>query len=133
MKSAVEHGLALLEKARGDFYVLERLASDSDAPVWILGFHAQQAVEKALKAVLSCHGTSFPHTHNLVMLLELLRRDGHSRPPDGDDLATLIPFGVALRYEAALEDEILPLERTWALHAARRTLEWAEGWLAHKE
>ena len=33
-------------------------------------FHAQQAAEKAIKAVLVAQGTSVPRTHNLKTLLE---------------------------------------------------------------
>lgn|GEM_PF-220556 len=65
----------------------------------MLGFHAQQAVEKALKAVLSGAGQAYPRTHNLVMLLELLRTVEIEAPPDADSFAHLTPYGVVLRYE----------------------------------
>ena len=38
--------------------MLRRLAQDPNSPTWGLGFHAQQAVEKALKAVLTQRGWS---------------------------------------------------------------------------
>ena len=95
------HELAriLLEKAKGDQYVAERLVDDMDAPTWTFGFHAQQAVEKALKAVLSAHTVDYPRTHNLAMLLELLRQKDLTEPPDADDLPSLTPFGTVSRYE----------------------------------
>lgn len=31
----------------------------------VLGFHTQQAVEKALKAVLAVNGVEFPYSHDL--------------------------------------------------------------------
>ena len=34
-------------------------------------FHAQQAAEKYLKALLQTRGVAFPRTHNLIELLEL--------------------------------------------------------------
>jgi HEPN domain-containing protein len=37
----------------------------------ILGFHAQPAVEKSLKAVLASRAIEFPYTHDLDGLLEL--------------------------------------------------------------
>lgn len=37
-----------------------------------LCFHAQQAVEKSLKAVLISRGIDFPRTHNLRMLIDVL-------------------------------------------------------------
>jgi HEPN domain-containing protein len=42
--------------------------SVSDA---IVGFHAQQAAEKALKAALAASGRSFPFTHNIALLMQL--------------------------------------------------------------
>ena len=36
-----------------------------------LCFHAQQAVEKSLKALLISHSRSFPRTHNISILLDL--------------------------------------------------------------
>jgi hypothetical protein len=37
-----------------------------------LCFHAQQAAEKSIKAVLIDRGVSFPRTHNIRTLLELI-------------------------------------------------------------
>jgi HEPN domain-containing protein len=126
MSSRAELARALADRAQDDYYVLERLAGDARAPAWVLGFHAQQAVEKALKAVLTMRGIEFPRTHNLSMLLELLRRAGMPLPPPGDDLARLIPFGVALRYEDAVGSEESELDRGWALTAVSSTLLWAK-------
>lgn len=126
MTSPADLARALLRKAADDLYVARRLASDANAPVWILGFHAQQAVEKALKAVLSLHRVEYPRTHNLAMLLELLRRAAIAAPPDGDELARLIPFGVIARYEAALGAAEIELDRQWAVDVAQHTTQWAE-------
>ena len=38
-----------------------------------VGFHAQQAVEKAMKAVLVLEGVAFPRTHDLEFLAARLR------------------------------------------------------------
>ena len=60
-----------LRHARSDL----ALASARNTPEILLEslcFHAQQAVEKALKAVLVAHGISFPRTHNIGVLLDLL-------------------------------------------------------------
>lgn len=43
------------------------LAGVTDA---IVGFHAQHAVEKAIKAVLAANGETFPFTHDLEGLIE---------------------------------------------------------------
>ena len=47
-----KHVVLLLDKAAQDEYVLDKLLSDPDAPVEVFGFHAQQAAEKLLKAIL---------------------------------------------------------------------------------
>jgi HEPN domain-containing protein len=61
-------------------------------------FHAQQAVEKALKGYLVALGhTSIPRTHNLVALAEMGRESGGICPPD-NDLAFLGKFGSRVRY-----------------------------------
>ncbi len=122
MNSSAEFARGLLVKARGDGYVLARLADDESAPQWILGFHAQQAVEKALKAVLALHQLEFPRTHNLSMLLEILRRAGVTPPPEGDALDQLIPFGVALRYGDIADDDALVFDRVWAVYAVETTI-----------
>lgn len=125
MNSPVDFARALLDKARDDAYVVKALAADTGSPEWILGFHAQQAVEKALKAMLARRGLEYPRTHNLAMLVELLRRQGMEVPPDGDDLGRLTPFGVALRYDDMADDEHSVLDRDWVLASVERTIAWA--------
>lgn len=129
MTSPAEYARALLTKAGDDRYVLEHLAADALAPAWVLGFHAQQAVEKALKAVLALHRVEFPRTHNLSMLVELMRRQPLALPPAGDSLARLIPFGVALRYDD-MPDDGPALDRDWAVRVVAETLTWAGDMLA---
>ena len=127
MNRSGEYARALLEKARGDLYVLERLAGDAAAPPWSVGFHAQQAAEKALKAVLASKSIEFPRTHNLAVLLDLLRDAAMPLPPDGQDLPRLTPFGAAMRYDAESEgDADKSLDRTWTVQAAQQTVAWAE-------
>lgn len=92
---------------------------------WIIGFHAQQAVEKAIKSVLTRHEVEFPRTHNLSMLIELLRQHGIAVPTDAEDLARLTPFGVALRYDDSAGEDEPSLERAWAMNVVQRTLDWA--------
>lgn len=127
MNPSADHARALLTKAADDAYVAGLLAQDSEGPAWVLGFHAEQAVEKALKAVLSSREVVYPRTHNLVTLLELLRTNALDPPPDGDSLARFIPFGVAMRYEDAVSEDDLDIDVEWALAAVSRTLAWARG------
>ena len=112
--------------------MVRRLLEDADAPFWVLGFHAQQAVEKALKAVLSGAGQAYPRTHNLVMLVELLRGAGVELPPDADALGDLTPYGVVLRYEDMLVDEPHPAQPANLEVIVNRTLAWARVQLNQK-
>ena len=87
----------LLAKARQDLEALELLARSTVADE-IVGFHAQQAVEKALKAWLTLVGVEYPRTHDLEELLELLEE--HAEPILGAfyDLVDLTDFAVQFRY-----------------------------------
>ena len=125
MNSSTDYAAALLSKARDDGYVVRSMSADASAPNWVIGFHAQQAVEKSLKSVLARHEIEFPRTHNLSMLIELLRLHVIPLPPEADDLARLTPFGVALRYDAAAGEEEPPIQREWAVDVVSRTIDWA--------
>jgi hypothetical protein len=65
----------LLGLARDDEFAARSLLPVEGVADSILGLHAQQAVEKALKAALASRGVAFPHTHthDLDGLLERIR------------------------------------------------------------
>ena len=128
MNRSREHAQVLMEKAHGDAWVLNRVIADPDAPSWSLGFHAQQAAEKAIKAVLSKHSIEYPRTHNLSLLLDLLHKNRLPSPPDADRLPRLTPFGAPLRYDDEYEadERKVDLDRSWLKICVRQTLEWAE-------
>ena len=125
MNSHIDYAEALLCKARDDGYVVRCMSADASAPDWIIGFHAQQAVEKSLKSVLARHEIEFPRTHNLSMLIELLRRHAITLPPDADGLARLTPFGLALRYDDTAGEDELIVQREWPVDVVSRTLDWS--------
>lgn len=133
MTAPLEYALRLLARARDDLWVVRQLVADPAAPAWVLGFHAQQGVEKARKAILSAQGLSYPRTHNLVMLVELLRGAGIGPPPDADDFGRLIPYGVTFRYEDATGDAPPTLDPTWLESVVARTVDWATGRLDSRE
>ena len=56
----------LLNKAEQDLAVLKKWRQDNDIVDEILGFHAQQAAEKMLKAVLASKKIEYPFTHRLA-------------------------------------------------------------------
>ena len=93
----------LHHKARQDELVVERLLGDRDVDDDTLGFHAQQAAEKLLKAVLTSRNVDYPRTHNLGVLVELLASNGIELPAELADIDRLTPFGTVFRY-----DEVSP-------------------------
>jgi HEPN domain-containing protein len=60
------------QKARNDLISANLILSQPVGPTDTACFHVQQAIEKALKAVLTFHGIDFPKTHDLVRLLDLV-------------------------------------------------------------
>lgn len=94
-----EQALLLLKKATEDASLLAEVFSSEKISNEIFGFHAQQAAEKLLKALLSEYEVNFPRTHNLRLLMDLLADDGHSLPSSLADLDLLTPYGTLFRYE----------------------------------
>lgn len=117
----------LMEKAAGDEKILLRLVDEDDIPDDGLGFHAQQAVEKMIKAVLAHNDVSYERTHNIAYLLTLL--DGASIPKPGNaaSLPNLSPWAAELRY--ARQPEAVP-DRTEMRSLVEQTKTWAEAQLA---
>ena len=65
-----------LSKARTDLTLASVILEQGpDMDPWVCCFHAQQAAEKALKAVLVAQGAEPPFIHNLVALQALMPRD----------------------------------------------------------
>lgn len=88
----------LLESAGRDASTVETLADLGHIHDSIVGFHAQQAVEKYMKAVLSAHGIAFRRTHDLIDLLDALADNRIPPPPYANTLDELNPYAVEARY-----------------------------------
>lgn len=105
-----EHAASMLRLARRDLTALEALGGMAQVDDVICGFHAQQAVEKALKAWLAILGYEYPLTHDLPRLFSLLRRAG----ADGErfrPLARFTPYAVQARYDEGDPDAEDALDR----------------------
>lgn len=102
----------MLDKAAQDEYVLDKLFADADAPIEIFGFHAQQAAEKFLKAVLLTVECEYPRTHRLAELIDLARSSGVDFPERFEEIRYLTPFAVEFRYDAMPEESEEPLDKT---------------------
>lgn len=86
-----------LAKADDDLVVAELIRQGAPQAAWAACFHAQQAAEKALKAVLVVQGIDFPRSHALDRLAALL--PAHLRARFGEQvLETLTPWAIAGRY-----------------------------------
>ncbi len=96
--------------ARKDLQAMRALAFPELAGIEMFGFHAQQAVEKGLKAWLAAKGVEYPRIHDLERLLDMLREEGAVVAAEYDTLGVLTDFGVAFRYEA-YDDPDEPFDR----------------------
>jgi HEPN domain-containing protein len=112
----------LLELARRDQRAFRTLASDPAIHDSICGFHAQQAVEKALKAVLAHSGVVHRRTHDIAELLDLVSDSGLAAPPSADRLDELNPYAVEYRYGLI---EPSGLDRSETERALADALDWA--------
>jgi HEPN domain-containing protein len=123
MSDEVDLARNLLGLARDDEFAARSLLPVRGVADSILGFHAQQAVEKSLKAALARHGIEYPYSHDLDGFVELCKNNALDLPEELDGVDRLSEFGVRVRYgmtEAALD-------RDQALRWAARSVEWAEG------
>ena len=117
-------GDLLLQAARRDAVAFAKLVHDSDVHDSIIGFHAQQAIEKALKAVLFQHAVQVPRTHNIDELLNALADAAILAPPHALVLDELNPFAVQARYGAL---DVGTLDRPVAATRLNDVLAWASG------
>lgn len=112
--------LALALEDAAAFRVL--IASRSVRPATAF-FHAQQAVEKAIQAVLVLHGVPFGRTHDLVELGYRARDLVPGAPFAIERLARLNPYAVAFRYGEPSADLLEPVE---ADEIVASVTEWAD-------
>jgi HEPN domain-containing protein len=89
-----------------------------ECPTSSVAFHAQQCVEKYLKAVLAFNSVEFPKTHDIERLVELLPLDVSLRLPVLLQ-RTLTMYGTTTRYPGDYEPVSLA-EARQAVIAARR-------------
>lgn len=121
---ADQHDLAelLLGLAADDQAAVRAMLDVPSVTDSIVGFHAQQAVEKALKAVLASRGVEFPFTHSLAALMDLCDSAGASVTSSLFDARRLTPHAARLRYGLDATTDVTRAEAAeWAVEA----IEWA--------
>lgn len=89
-----------------------------------LCFHAQQAVEKSLKAVLIHYGIEFRKVHDIDYLVSLLPSQVEL-PLEAEQMADLTSYAVTSRYPGDYE-EISQNDYQEALRVAQVVFAWAE-------
>lgn len=114
-----------LEHARSDLNAAQVLCASLDVLPEQACFHAQQAVEKALKAVLINRQAQFPRTHQIEPLLTLLSNSDVVLEDWMRELDELTDYAVESRYPGFFE-ETTAADCEKAILLARRTLGWAE-------
>jgi len=115
-------------KASADATAARKFAADPEIADDIIGFHAQQAVEKWLKAVMAVRRIRQTRIHDLDRLGESLEQDGVELPLPRSRLDELTVYAVPLRYEDLLDAE--PLDREAIVALVNEVGEWAEGQLS---
>jgi len=90
-----------------------------------LCFDAQQAAEKAIKAVLLQRNRGFPYVHDLAHLLDLVEQSGDQPPSEVREAARLTRFAVADRYPGVGEPVTVE-EDERAVGIAEAVVAWAE-------
>lgn len=114
-----------VQKAEGDWHVAQHELDAPDSPSYdAICFHCQQCAEKYLKARLTEAGVSFPRTHNLLFLLDLLLPIRPDWDRFRDALRRLDQASVQFRYPGASATEEIAremLEDCRAVRAALRT------------
>jgi HEPN domain-containing protein len=111
--NAIEHAERLLLMAGKDLQALRSLTSPESAADEIFGFHAQQVVEKSLKAWLAALGGSYGRTHDIRLLLRGVRDFGVEVEP-WLELMELNVYAVQFRYEP-IDFETEAIDRKYLL------------------
>ena len=94
-----------VEKAEHDFTTAEHtLTLKANCPYDTVCFHAQQCVEKYLKALLTLRGIVFQKTHDLTELLPLMPTEAQLTA-FASDVAELNPYAIETRYPGDWEPQ----------------------------
>ena len=112
----------MLDYARGDATAVRALAGDPDIADRIVGFHAQQSVEKAMKSVMLSGRVKPPRIHDLGRLAQMLEAEGIAPPIEHDIVIALTRYAADERYPSGM---IEPLDRGAAQVAVDKVLAWA--------
>jgi HEPN domain-containing protein len=93
-----------LTRAEEDLAVAQHLLAEALPYYAAIGFHAEQAAEKFIKAILVAHQIEFPKTHDLGRLLDLVATIDPQLSVDLAGAVRLTDYGVDVRYPGDLPE-----------------------------
>ena len=120
-----------LNRARSN---LARARADINLPgIYLedLCFDAQQAAEKAIKALLLFRGSAFPFVHDLAELVTVLQHSGQEVPSSVAEAARLTRFAVETRYPS-LAEPVTREDYDRAIAIATEVICWVEKHMSDK-
>jgi len=112
-----------LRRARSS-YALACVSKPDDTCWEELCFQAQQAAEKAIKAIMLHYDIRFPYVHDLGALLDAFEKSGHDVSAKVKECVDLTPYAFQTRYPGEYEPVTEPDYRR-ALSQAQAVLDWA--------
>ena len=89
---------AWVEKADEDWLCVRNEMAAAQTPWAVVSFHAQQAAEKTLKALLVANGRFPPRSHDLAQLLDLCLPFEAALEALREDCERLSQYAVDVRY-----------------------------------
>jgi HEPN domain-containing protein len=130
MTASLDEARRFLSLASDDLAAFRTLAATPHIREAIAIFHAQQTIEKCLKAVLFANEVEFRRTHDLYELADRIEQARIALPYSAEELGLLNPYAVEFRYG----DQAIPLiTREEAEALAQDILEWANAIVEEKE
>ncbi len=118
-----EEGQRLLRLARRDQAAFTALLDAPGVDLALACFHAQQAAEKALKAVMCVSNLEFRRTHDLEELAASLTHIGLTPSISQVQLSRLTPYAVEFRYDDEATHLLTGIE---AAQLVSDLLNWAD-------
>jgi HEPN domain-containing protein len=115
-----------LNKAHQDLRAAQVILAGDFEDYGNVGFHAQQAAEKFIKALLVRHQIEFPKSHDIAVLRKLVARVDQDLADRLAAADVLTPYGVEFRYPGEP-----PLSRDQGRHALKLGEQAREAVLAH--
>ena len=124
-----EMAAALLGKAEMDYGAMVAMRGRAAKLGPVIGFHAQQAVEKAVKAVMVIRGLRLKRTHDIAALWNELIAAGIEPPALQTAPEVLTRFAVEGRYVELLEEPDVESVGEELFLDVERVLTWAKSFI----